>query len=180
MPKLRERCCSSRHNDKDKLPGPPATPSCRTKPGWRPRSASAVGSLAAPFLLPKLPPRSLDVAFRVTQPSCFEAQIPVMGRSPDRPTCMTEGLAGIPGDVRSVVWHGQETVPQRGGGDRATTGWRRPCHNGGPGEWHGQETVPQRVIHRSSTPLIIQRPNLTDVYSSNLPRDPPPGRASAF
>ena len=31
-------------NDKDKLPGPPATTSCRAKPGWRPRSASSVGS----------------------------------------------------------------------------------------------------------------------------------------
>src|SRR5262249_51244903 len=30
-------------NDKDKLPGPPAKPSCRAKPGWRPRSASSVG-----------------------------------------------------------------------------------------------------------------------------------------
>src|SRR6476659_5382887 len=28
-------------NDKDKLPGPPARPSCRAKPGWRPRSASS-------------------------------------------------------------------------------------------------------------------------------------------
>src|SRR5271163_3563496 len=36
-----------RHNDKDKLPGPPATPSCRAKPGWRPRSASSVGSRAS-------------------------------------------------------------------------------------------------------------------------------------
>src|SRR5262245_20522519 len=32
-------------NEKDKLPGPPATPSCRAKPGWRPRSASSAGSL---------------------------------------------------------------------------------------------------------------------------------------
>jgi hypothetical protein len=30
------------HNDKDKLPGPPATPSFRAKPVWRPRSASSV------------------------------------------------------------------------------------------------------------------------------------------
>src|SRR5580765_219659 len=30
-------------NDKDKLPGPPARPSCRATPKWRPRPASAVG-----------------------------------------------------------------------------------------------------------------------------------------
>ena len=36
--------------EKDKLPGPPARPSCRAKPGWRPRSASAdcQAPLAAP------------------------------------------------------------------------------------------------------------------------------------
>src|SRR5438093_1260920 len=30
-------------NDEAKLPGPPATPSCRAKPRWRPRLASAFG-----------------------------------------------------------------------------------------------------------------------------------------
>src|SRR4051794_13304161 len=30
-------------DDKDKLPGPPARPSCRATPGWRPRSASSAG-----------------------------------------------------------------------------------------------------------------------------------------
>src|SRR5262249_26321828 len=35
-------------NDKDKLPGPPARTLKLAKPGWRPRSASAVGSAAPP------------------------------------------------------------------------------------------------------------------------------------
>src|SRR5262245_12025895 len=41
-------------NDKDKLPGPPARPSCRAKPGWRPQSASSAGS-AKPHASAALP-----------------------------------------------------------------------------------------------------------------------------
>src|SRR5437762_99612 len=40
------------------------------------------------------------------------------------PLASTAGLPVPPeaGDLRSRLWHGQETVPQQGSGDRATTG----------------------------------------------------------
>src|SRR5262245_2367206 len=44
-------CRLSGPNDKDKLPGPPARPSCRAKPGWRPLSASSVVYLPTSPLL---------------------------------------------------------------------------------------------------------------------------------
>ena len=36
-------------NDQDNLPGQPARPSWLSKPGWRPRAASSIGSAASPF-----------------------------------------------------------------------------------------------------------------------------------
>ena len=48
----------SHPNDKDKLPGPPASPSCRAKPGWRPRSASSAGSA---MIRNRLPPPFLSL-----------------------------------------------------------------------------------------------------------------------
>src|SRR5262249_35141883 len=45
-----------RLNDQAKLPGPPATTSCRAKPVWRPRSTSAAGSAMTVYAVPHCRP----------------------------------------------------------------------------------------------------------------------------
>src|SRR5580692_9510201 len=82
-----------RHNDKDKLPGPPATPSCRAKPVWRPRSASSVGYAAA-YLHGPSKSRTSTVHF-TEDPSAQNK--PRTHLSPSRPTApeRTQSLRGI-------------------------------------------------------------------------------------